>query len=189
MSVLYNTVEMDSKIVVLHARTRIDRAVKRIAQQIERDTVPGSMLCLVPVLTGSIVFCSQLVQHLKCPLRIFPVMMTSYLGTSTTAITMPKLLCPLPSITGQDVVIVDDIVETGRQLRSLIGAFKQAKAARVRVATLVTKWHEEREMRGPDIDYSALTAARNQFVIGYGMDFNGLYRNLPYIGYIPQSSH
>lgn len=177
--------EYPGEIRVLIDPERIAERVRELAARLEADLerLEGEVT-LVPVMTGSMLFTSDLIRHLKRPLRIAPVTVQSYPGSSTRS-RGARLQTPLPeALRGTHVVIVDDILDSGgtlATLRRLIGAVEPSS---IRACVLLRK--------NVDHDDSAICEHAgfdipDEFVVGYGLDYDGLYRNLPYIGTLPSS--
>jgi hypoxanthine phosphoribosyltransferase len=142
----------------------------------------GRSLTIVGVLTGSLMFLSDLVRRLDVPLRIGFIQASSYRG----AVTQPGALHIDPEIRadvrGRHVLLLDDILDTGQTLHHLTGHLAESGAASVKVAVLLRKQGRQRypvhaDFVGFDIP--------NEFVVGYGLDFNDEYRQLPYIAVLP----
>ncbi len=136
-------------------------------------------ITLIAVLKGSVIFLSDLMRHLTVPHRI-DFMATSSYGDVTESTGVVKILKDLDSpIMGKHVLIVEDIIDTGHTLSYLLEILEHRQPASLRIVTLLDK-RERREVP-VFVDYVGFEVP-NKFVIGYGLDFNELYRNLPYIG-------
>lgn len=158
---------------------RVAELASEIVKEITPSLSKGESLMIVPVLTGSLVFVADLVRQIPQKVRIDVVMVSSYPGTATES-TGAEIIGVLPAdLGGRHVLIVDDIFDTGRTvalLREQLGALSPAS---LRVCVLLRKpdrvvVNEQPEYVGFDIP--------DEFVVGYGLDFDGHYRNLPYIG-------
>ena len=168
---------------ILIDEQRIAERVERLAGELERDLeeLRGSVT-LVPVMTGSMLFASDLIRHLKRPVRIAPVTVQSYPGSSTRS-RGARLQTPIPdALKDTHVVIIDDILDSGGTLAILRRLMKAVEPASVRACVLLRKNVEHDisaicEYTGFDIP--------DRFVVGYGLDYDGLYRNLPFIGILP----
>ncbi|HOO76868.1 MAG TPA: phosphoribosyltransferase family protein [bacterium] len=142
----------------------------------------GAELTVLPVLTGALLFAADLVRHLFCPVRIEPVSISSYTGTKIIGGTCRMRLGPgRRELEGRDVLIVDDIYDRGRTLAALIARCEEAGAARVRTCVLLRKDRPDLPRRPGHVDWFGFDIP-NEFVAGYGLDYNGLYRQLPSIG-------
>ena len=171
------------RIRVLLDEETIARRVLELARQIDADFASSEDLVAIGVLKGSVFFFTDLVKRLKTPLRIDFFQTTSY-GTGTTAGEVRIKRDIDLSIRGKDVILVEDIVDTGWTLRTILDLFRFRGARTVKLCALLDK-HESREVEVP-IDYAGFRIGR-EFVVGYGLDFNERYRNLPYIGVVEMS--
>ena len=158
---------------VLVAREAIARRVAELGRQIA-DDYEGRELTIVAVLTGSLIFLADLIRHVPNRMRILPISASSYPGASTEPVGKPRL-GPMPKLPGGDVLIVDDILDTGQTLAALIDHCRQ-QAASVRVCVLLNK--KRKISRPSQADYIGFDVGE-EFVVGYGLDFDNLYRNLP----------
>ena len=151
--------------------------VEELASQISRDYA-GRQLTIVGVLTGSVVVLADLIRLLDLPLRLGLVQARSYEGQTTTPSTLRINADMLPDISGRDVLLVDDIFDTGRTLLELISQLDEMRPASIRSAVLLEK--EGRCEVSVRPNYVAFKIP-DKFVVGYGLDYNDLYRNLPYV--------
>lgn len=141
---------------------------------------------ILPVLTGAFVFAADLIRHLPLKLRIDPVSISSYTGKSLTPRECSYRLPPPEDITGRDVLIVDDIFDSGETMRFLTETVRNSGARSIRTCTLLRKLRKLRKMRKmrPDlperknVDFVGFDI-QDEFVVGYGLDFDGFFRNLP----------
>ncbi len=162
---------------VLISADRIKARVAEMGAQIRRDYA-GRPLTLVGVLKGSFVFLADLMRAIDLPLTVDFISISSYEGTRSTGIVQITGDLTRP-IEGQEVVVVEDIVDTGLTMRYLLDNLATRKPASLRAAALLVKPSRVRvqipiDYRGFEID--------DEFVVGYGLDCDGKYRNLPYIG-------
>jgi hypoxanthine phosphoribosyltransferase len=167
---------------VLISAERIRERVRELAEQIAHD-YRDRPVTIVGVLTGSLVFLADLVRQLNLPLRIGLIQASSYRGSSTSAGELhvgPELL---PDVRNRHVLLLDDILDTGRTLAYLIDHLNRLGVGSVRVAVLLRK-HGRQEMPLKP-DYCGFDIP-NAFVVGYGLDFNDEYRHLPYIAVLPE---
>lgn len=167
-------------IPVLIGAGKIAARVSELAEELERNLAElEGEVTLVPVMTGSMLFVSDLIRELKIPMRIEPVTVQSYPGTATRS-RGARLQTPIPEVLrNTHVVIVDDILDSGGTLsvlRKLLGAVEpRSVRACVLLKKSVTRSHDvECEHFGFEIP--------DEFVVGYGLDYDGFHRNLPYIG-------
>jgi hypoxanthine phosphoribosyltransferase len=163
--------------VLLNAQT-IKRRVRSLGKEITRDYRDRSPL-LVGVLRGATVFLSDLIRHINLELQVDFIALSSY-GSATETSGQVQLVKDLESsIDGEDVILVEDIVDTGLTLNYLISNLKSRNPASLRVCVLLSK--PSRRKVEVNIDYLGFEVPDN-FVVGYGLDFDQQFRNLPYIG-------
>ncbi len=177
--------EHGDPIEVLLTEDQLADRVNELGRQISRDYA-GKPLLVVGILKGSAVFLADLIRAIDLPLDYDFVAISSY-GADTRSSGVVRLLKDLEaSIEGRDVLIVEDIVDTGWTLRlSYIAEnLKARKAASVRICTLLDKPSRREVHIG--IDYCGFVID-DLFVVGYGLDYNGRYRNLRYVGVVKPS--
>jgi hypoxanthine phosphoribosyltransferase len=166
---------------ILIPADRIRQRVEELGRQIAAD-YRDKPVTIIGVLTGSLIFLSDLVRQLELPLRIGLIQASSYRGAATTPGELqiqPELV---PDVRGHHVLLLDDILDTGRTLSHLCGHFRELGAASLRVAVLLRKRGRQQVPFEPD--YCGFEI-RDAFVVGYGLDYNDEYRNLPYIAVLP----
>jgi hypoxanthine phosphoribosyltransferase len=162
--------------LVLFSHTQIQRRVKALAKRISRDYM-GKKLVLVGILKGVLCFMADLMQHITLPLNV-DFMAISYYGTDDeSAVKITKDLDT--SIAGLDVLMVEDIVDTGMTLNYVLNHLASHNPASLRVCTLLDK--RVRRLIDVPLDYIGFEIP-DEFVVGYGLDYHGEYRNLPFIG-------
>ena len=174
------TIENDVQRVLI-TEEQIQEAVKRIAGEIENDFKDSDKkLLLICILKGSLLFMSDLMKQIKLPLDVDFMKVSSY-GSGTTSTGQVKIRCDLDtdSLEEYNVIVVEDIVDTGHTLANLLIHLKDRGAQTVKLSTLLDK--PSRRTIDVRIDYKGFTV-ENEFVIGYGLDFDEKYRNLPYVG-------
>jgi hypoxanthine phosphoribosyltransferase len=171
---------MPASIVPLLTADVIARRVRELGEQITRDYA-GKLLVLVSVLKGSFVFAADLMRHIDLPLRTDFLGTRSYgEGTETTGVVQITQDLSRP-IEGEDVLILEDIIDTGLTIAHLIDLLRTRRPASMKVCALL---HKPARARIPvEIDYLGFTI-EDQFVVGYGLDWAERYRNLPYIGVV-----
>lgn len=172
--------KMAEKITVLITEEEIDRRVRELATQISKD-YEGRKIRMVGILKGASFFMCELAKRITVPVSIDFMQVSSYGGAteSTGTVRIRKDLDE--SIEGLDVIIVEDIVDSGRTL-AFLGDFLKSKGAKsIRYCTLLDK--PERRVVDLKADYAGFEIP-DQFVVGYGMDYDQEYRNLPYIGVV-----
>lgn len=144
----------------------------------------GQDLVLVSVLKGSIIFMSDLVRSITVPHEI-DFMATSSYGAATNSSGVVRILKDLNvSIQGRNILVVEDIIDSGHTLNYLLRLLLERQPASLRIVTLLDK--PDRRAVPIDVDWVGF-AIPNEFVVGYGLDYNELYRNLPYIGVLKPS--
>lgn len=177
--------DADQRIEVLLSEEQLKARIGELGREISRDYA-GRPLLVVGVLKGSAVFLADLIRSIDLPLDYDFVAISSY-GADTQSSGVVRLLKDLDaSVDGRDVLIVEDIVDTGWTLRlSYIAENMRARnAASVKVCTLLDK--PSRRQVDVGIDYCGFVID-DLFVVGYGLDYNGRYRNLPYVGVVKPS--
>jgi hypoxanthine phosphoribosyltransferase len=168
---------------VLLTSEQIQARVAAMAAEIERDHPGDGPIHLICVLKGGFVFLSDLVRHMSNRVSLDFIAVSSY-GKSTSSSGEVRLLKDLDfGIEGRDVVIVEDIVDTGLTLTYLRDILRARAPRHLRTACLLSK--PSRRIVDVPIEYVGF-AIEDHFVIGYGLDFAELYRNLPYIGVLGQ---
>jgi hypoxanthine phosphoribosyltransferase len=164
---------------VLVSEDQIRTRVAELGAQISADYM-GRELTLVSVLKGSLPFMADLMRQISIPVSIDLMEVSSYGGTATESSGLVRILKDLSSsIDGRDVMIVEDIIDTGLTLNYLIRYMRGKNPRSLHICTLLDK--PARRLVDIPIDYLGFTIP-DQFVIGYGLDYGELYRNLPFIG-------
>mgnify|MGYP003290605712 CR=1 FL=1 len=164
----------DKEFEVSIPREEILKEVKRVADEINRDYA-GKRPILLGVLNGCFMFAADLMRHLTIECEISFVKLSSYQGTTTTGV-IREVLGLAESIAGRDVIVVEDIVDTGYTMQRMIESLGTREPASVQIASLFLK---PARLKVPvDVKYSAFTIP-DRFIVGYGLDYDGLGRNLP----------
>jgi hypoxanthine phosphoribosyltransferase len=164
---------------VLVTENQIQARVAELGAQISTDYA-GRKLTLVSVLKGSLPFMADLMRVITVPVRIDLMEVSSYGGASTESSGLVRILKDLSaSIEGEDVLICEDIIDTGLTLNYLIRYLGGKKPASLRICTLLDK--PARRLVEINVDYTGFTIP-DQFVVGYGLDYNEHYRNLRFVG-------
>jgi len=164
---------------VLITETQVRAKVAEMAAELSRDYAARD-LTLVSVLKGSLPFMADLMRAISIPVQIDLMEVSSYGGTSTETSGLVRILKDLSSsVEGRDVVIVEDIIDTGLTLNYLQRYLRGKNPASLRICTLLDK--PARRLAPIEIDYRGFTIP-DRFVVGYGLDYGEFYRNLPYIG-------
>ncbi|HIR04162.1 MAG TPA: hypoxanthine phosphoribosyltransferase [Candidatus Scatovicinus merdipullorum] len=163
---------------ILLSREQICALVQTLARRIDSDYW-GKKLFLVGLLKGSVVFMADLMRALKTPCKIDFMTVSSY-GAGVQSSGTPCIVQNLSScVEGYDVLIVEDIVDTGVTLRYVLDYLQQKKAGSIKLCALLDK--PSRRRAKISVDYTGMQIP-DEFVVGYGMDYAGYYRNLPYVG-------
>lgn len=167
------------KIKVLYSMEEVQKRIKELGEQISKD-YEGKEIVIVSVLKGAIFYTVDLVKNIKPDVVIDFMKVSSYEGTESTGVITIKQDLSI-DIEGKDVLVVEDIIDTGRTLRVLKEELLKRKPASLKITTLLDK----KERREVDLvaDYVGFEIP-NKFVVGYGFDIDDKYRNIPYIGYI-----
>ena len=161
---------------VLISRHRIASRLDELAGRIT-ETYPEGELTILAALTGSLIFLSDLIRRLPLRLRVDVVRVSSYPHQATASRESRVLIAPAGDLPGRHVLIIDDILDTGKTLELIRGLVLAAGAASARTCVLISKRRDDLPARvaadfvGFDIE--------DQFVVGYGLDYGDLYRNLP----------
>ncbi|GAB6157996.1 hypoxanthine phosphoribosyltransferase [Desulfotomaculum varum] len=162
---------------ILLNEQQIQERVKQLGQQITAD-YRGESILMVGILKGAMIFLADLVRNIEIP-TFFDFMAVSSYGAGTVSSGVVRILKDLDkSVEGKHVIIVEDIVDTGLTLQYLLENMKSRGPASLKVCTLLDK-PDRRKVDIP-IDYNGFRIP-DEFVVGYGLDFNERYRNLPYI--------
>jgi len=163
---------------VLVTREQLAQRVKELGQQISEDYF-GKDLTVIGILKGSVLFMSDLIREINVPMNIDFMSVSSY-GSGTESSGNVRILKDLDSnISGRHVLIVEDIIDSGLTMKYLLNNLASRGAASLRVCTLLDK--PERRLVPIKADYTGFDIP-NEFVVGYGLDYSQLYRNLPDIG-------
>ena len=172
---------MNYRIENLIDRKTVENRIKELAKQIEKDYA-GEEVYWVGLLKGSVVFLSDLVKEINSPVIIDFMSVSSY-GSETVSSGDVKILKDTDlDLRGKHVLIVEDIIDTGLTLEHVIRYFKESKGVKtLKTCTLLSK--PERRKVNIDIDYVGFDVP-DKFVIGYGLDYDQKYRNLPYIAVV-----
>lgn len=166
---------------VLISAEELAARVKALGREITRDH-EGRPLVVVGVLKGSFIFLADLVRAIDLPLSIDFIGITSYQGSSSTGVVQITSDLTRP-IEGKDVLLVEDIVDTGLSMRYLLDNLATRRPSSLRVCALLEKPARAR-VKVP-IDYRGFVIG-DEFVVGYGLDWDGKMRNLPFVG-VPRS--
>ena len=167
---------LSSKILITEAQ--LAQRVQGMADAIAADTPDGSRLSVLALMDGAFMFCADLVRRLPMPVHLAMAPIRSMArGGDPTQINLPDYF----PVEGADILIVEDILDTGQTLEALTTHMETLNPARVRLAVLLDKpSHREVQVQPDYIGFQV----PDRWVVGYGLDWEGVYRNLPYISYI-----
>ena len=164
---------------VLISEEQLQAKVAELGAQISRD-YEGKDLLLVSILKGSVVFMADLMRAITEPCSIDFMVVSSYGGANTTSTGLVKIVKDLDQdLSGKDVLIVEDILDTGVTLSHLVPMLELRRTNSVRLCTILSK-HSRRKV-DTEQDYYGFEVP-DDFVVGYGLDYDEKYRNLPYVG-------
>lgn len=174
---------MADKIRVLLSEEEVNQKISEIAEQISRD-YEGKELHLICILKGGVFFTCELAKRITIPVSLDFMSVSSY-GDDTRSSGVVRIVKDLDEpLAGKDVLIVEDIIDSGRTLSYLIEVLKQRGPKSIQLCTLLDK-PERRVKKQVQVQYTCFTIP-DEFVVGYGLDFAQKYRNLPYIGVVEQ---
>ncbi|MHB8398844.1 MAG: hypoxanthine phosphoribosyltransferase [Candidatus Limnocylindrales bacterium] len=177
---MHETVDLRADVgEVLVSEDQIRARVAELGRQVSADYA-GRRLTLVSVLKGSLPFMADLMREIDIPVRIDLMEVSSYGGSSTESTGLVRILKDLSaSIVGEEVLLVEDIIDTGLTLNYLLRYLRGKGPSSLRICTLLDK--PARRLVEIPVDYTGFTIP-DQFVVGYGLDYGELYRNLRFVG-------
>ncbi|HTV75725.1 MAG TPA: hypoxanthine phosphoribosyltransferase [Candidatus Baltobacteraceae bacterium] len=162
---------------ILISEEQLARRVKILAREIERD-FRGRETVVISLLSGTVMFLADLIRHLNLPLRLDFIGVSSYgLGTESGELVFTKEL--RLDVRGRDILLVDDILDTGKTMSRVLPKLRALKPRRIKVCVLLDK--PSRRVEKIHADYTGFEIP-DFFVVGYGLDFAERYRNLPFVG-------
>ena len=171
------------KVKAIHEYLSEEKIANRIAEmgaEISKE-YGDEPVCLICILKGSVFFTVELAKRITSPVELEFMCVSSY-GSGTTSSGVVKIAKDLDvSIEGKNVLVIEDIIDSGRTLSYLLENLKTRNPKSLRLCTLLDK--PERRVVEVDVDYVGFTIP-DEFVVGYGLDYDQKYRNLPYIGYV-----
>ena len=171
---------MAEKVNVLLSEEEVDAKIKAIGEQISKDYA-GKQVHLVCVLKGGSFFMCELAKRITVPVSLDFMSVSSY-GNGTTSSGAVRIVKDLDeSLEGKDVLIVEDIIDSGNTLHYLVEILYKRKPNSIKICTLLDK--PERRTADVKVDYSGFNIP-DEFVVGYGLDYAQKYRNLPFIGVV-----
>ncbi|MDD6005645.1 MAG: hypoxanthine phosphoribosyltransferase [Firmicutes bacterium] len=169
---------------ILITEDEIINRCKELGKEITKD-YQGKTPILIGLLKGSVPFLAELMKRIEINMEIDFMDVSSYSGTESTGdVRIDKDLSN--SIVGDDVIVVEDIVDTGKTLQKVVGLLYSKGANSVRIVSLLDK--PERRIVDLKADYIGFTIP-DAFVVGFGLDFNQKYRNLPYVGILKEDCY
>ena len=171
---------MKEKVSILISEEEIDRRIRELGEQISRDYA-GKQIHLICVLKGGVFFMCELAKRISLPLTMDFMSVSSY-GDATSSSGAVRIVKDLDqTLEGKEVLIVEDIIDSGNPLHYLVGMLKDRKPASLQICTLLDK--PSRREAQVDVRYSGFEIP-DAFVVGYGLDYKQVYRNLPYVGVV-----
>ena len=172
---------MADKIRVLLTEEEVNKKISEVAAQINKD-YEGKEVHLICILKGGVFFTCELAKRLTIPVSLDFMSVSSY-GSDTKSSGVVKIIKDLDEpLEGKNVIIVEDIIDSGRTLAYLIEVLKQRNPKNIELCTLLDK-PERRVKKQVQVKYTCFTIT-DEFVVGYGLDYDQKYRNLPYIGVV-----
>ena len=169
---------MTENVKVMLTEEEVDKRIQEIGDQISKDYA-GKQVHLVCVLKGGAFFMVELAKRITVPVSLDFMSVSSY-GSDTKSSGVVKIVKDLDEpLNGKDVLVVEDIIDSGRTLSYLLEMLKDRKPASLKLCTLLDK--PSRRVIDVDVDYTGFQIP-DEFVVGYGLDYDQRYRNLPYIG-------
>ena len=171
---------MEDKVSVLISKEDVEKRIREMAEQISRD-YEGESIHLVCILRGSIFFTCELAKYITVPVTIDFMSVSSY-GDGTESSGRIKIMKDLDdSIQGKNVLVIEDIIDSGRTLSHLLSFLKVREPKSLKLCTLLDK--PERRVVDVQVDYTGFEIP-DEFVVGYGLDYAQKHRNLPFIGVV-----
>ena len=171
---------MADKIRVLLTEEEVDKRINEVAEQINKDYA-GKSVHLICILKGGVFFTCELAKRLNMPVSMDFMSVSSY-GAGTVSSGVVRIIKDLDEpLEGKNVLIVEDIIDSGRTLAYLIEVLKQRGPKDIHLCTLLDK-PERRVKKQVKVDYTCFTIP-DEFVVGYGLDYDQKYRNLPSVSY------
>lgn len=172
---------MGDKIRVMYSEEEVDKRIRELGEQISKR-YEGKTVHMICVLKGGVFFMCELAKRITVPVTMDFMSVSSY-GAGTKSSGIVKIVKDLDqSIEGRDVLVVEDIIDSGRTLSHLMKILNERKPSSICLCTLCDK-PERREVDDVNVDYTGFQVP-DEFVVGYGLDYDQLYRNLPYVGVV-----
>ena len=175
---------MEIQLKTLISKNELYEKIKKTAQEINAHYGEDETLNVICVLKGGVMYTTELVKHLKMPVELEFVRLSSYGNSRTTSGKVNAITLQLPDYANQNVLIVDDIMDSGFTIQFLKDYIKNhCHAKDIKIATMLEKKCARKTDFYPDF-YSA--EVDDKFLVGFGLDYEGLYRNLDYIAYVQE---
>ena len=162
----------------------IERRLDHMAAEIERDFPEGTLVVII-LLKGALVFAADLLRRVPRQLELECLNVASYHGGTESSGNVDFLDRHFPEVKGRDVLLLDDILDTGRTIAAVAARLHEEGASAVRTAVLLAK--DKTRAADVEADYVGFEIG-DEFVVGYGLDYQGRYRNLPYVGVMKPSA-
>ena len=176
---------MNEKIKVLIDEEQVERRIRELGEQISRD-YEGKKVHLICVLKGGVFFLCELAKRITVPVSLDFMSVSSY-GAGTSSSGIVKIVKDLDEpLEGEHVIVVEDIIDSGRTLSYLLEILQKRHPASIRLCTLLDK-PDRRVVEHVKVAYCGFQIP-DEFVVGYGLDYAQKYRNLPYIGVVELES-
>ena len=173
---------MEIQLKTLISKNELYEKIKKTAQEINAHYGEDETLNVICVLKGGVMYTTELVKHLKMPVELEFVRLSSYGNSTETSGKVSAVMLQLPDYKNQNVLIVDDIMDSGLTIKFLKNYINDnCRAKDIKIATMLEKKCARKEDICADF-YSA--EVDDKFLIGFGLDYKGLYRNLNYIAYV-----
>lgn len=171
---------MSERISVLISEQDVDAKIAEIAAQISKDYA-GKHVHLICILKGSVFFTCELAKRITVPVTLDFMSVSSY-GSGTKSTGVVRIVKDLDeSVEGKNIIVIEDIIDSGNTLSYLLENLKQRKPKSLRLCTLLDK--PDRRVKPVHVDYTCFQIP-DEFVVGYGLDYAQKYRNLPYVGIV-----
>ncbi len=164
---------------VLISQSRIAARVRELAAQITTDHAAASQgagLTIVPIMTGAFIFCADLIRQIPFAIKLGLMTVSSYPGRSVLSQGPQMLASQVGDIAGRHVLVLDDVLDSGGTLRMVVPSLRNLGAASVKSCVLLRK--DRPAAKGVEVDYVGFEIP-DEFIVGYGLDFNDYYRNVP----------
>ena len=169
---------MSESVRVMLPEEKVNQRIAELGEEISRE-FEGEPVHLICILKGSVFFTCELAKRITVPVTMDFMTVSSY-GSGTTSSGNVKIKKDLDEdIAGKNVVVIEDIIDTGRTLACLLGILKERNPKKLKLCTLLDK--PDRRIADVSVDYTGFVIP-DEFVVGYGLDYAQRYRNLPYVG-------